>query len=367
MTLWGEMFRFAAPEAFWLLALLVPVALWSGLRRRGRAAVRYSSLGVLHGVPRSLRARLRFLGPTLRVLGVAALVVALARPQQGYGETTVTAEGVAIMAVVDRSWSMTQEIDFDGERLSRIDVVKRVFREFVEGNGDDLPGRPHDLIGLVSFARYAQSVSPLSRSHGILTSLVDSISLVDPRRDRFEAGTAIGEGLSLAAARLAKAEEQLEREREALDGEAPAGEFKVKSKIIILLTDGDENVGDISASDAAELAARLGVKIYAIGIGGGESGPGSLPGRTFFQRPQYPFRTGPLREIAEATDGIFRTATDADSLRAVYEEIDRLETTEIDSVQYTSYAERYAGWALAGLGLLALELALGATLLRKTP
>lgn len=358
MSEWfGDISRLESPEALLLLVVLVPAAIFAGARRR--PALRFSSMMVFEATSPTLRVRLAWIPTALRVLGLVCLAVALARPQHGRGETRVKAEGVAIMAVVDRSWSMTERMAYDGQQMSRIDVVKRVFREFVEGNGEDLEGRAQDLIGLVAFARYADTVCPLVRSHDVLSDLVDTVELVNPTQNNYEAGTAIGEGLALAAARLEKAEQELARAQEE-EGVDP--DFTIKSKIIILLTDGDENMDEIPARAAAQFCKELGIKVYAIGIAGGGEG-----GRGFFGRPRYPFDGRTIREVAQITDGLYRVVESGDALRDVYEEIDRQEKTEIESIEYTSYDERFVAWAALGAGLIVLEILLGSTLLRRSP
>lgn len=362
MTDWlWDITRFQAPEALLVLLIAWPAVLVGAMRRR--PAMRFSSSIPLEGSPRTLRARLWWVPTVLRILAVTLLAVALARPQHGQGETRVKAEGVAIMMVVDRSWSMVEQIEYDGELMPRIDVVKRVFREFVEGNGDELRGRPHDMIGLVAFAKFADTVCPLVRSHDVLMDLVDSISLVHPRENQYEAGTAIGEGAALAGARLEKAEEQL-LEAAALEGEADP-DFTIKSKIIILLTDGAENMKAIPAQTAAEFCKDLGIKIHAIGIGSDDDRGRGVG--LFGRGATYRFEGEEIEQMAEMTGGLYRVVSDGEALRDVYAEIDALEKTEIESIEHTSYAERFAVWAAAGAGLLLLELVLGATVLRRSP
>ncbi|MEQ8850676.1 MAG: VWA domain-containing protein [Phycisphaerales bacterium] len=350
--------RFETPWAFVLL--LVPIALLARrvVGRHPAAPVLFSSLLLTDSTPRTLRQRLAWAPDAAILLGMTALVVALARPQWGTGQVRTKARGVAIMMVVDRSFSMSEMIDDRGASRSRIEVVKRVFREFVEGNdgdGGDLEGRPHDLIGLVAFSGFAETICPLVRIHDRLVELSDAIELTDGRS--MESGTAVGAGLSLAAARLERAEADLQ------SGEGDP-DFEIKSKIIILLTDGDENIRNPPMSVAADLCAELGVKIYAIGIGGG-GGRQSMFGGAFGQR--FPFREGPLRDIAERTGGVYRGVTDGASLRDVYAEIDRLETTEIETIEHVNYAETYRPWALAGGALVASGFLLRLTWFRRLP
>lgn len=270
------------------------------------------------------------------------------------------AEGVALMMVVDRSASMGLTMNFQGVRQKRIDVVKGVFTEFVAGNNREFKGRPQDLIGLVTFARYPDTICPLVGIHDTLIKLVDMIELA---QERWEGGTAIGDGLALGAARLKKAEDELAvRNKGQIDPD-----FTLKSKAIILLTDGDENFGETRADAAAQLCKEWGIKVYAIGIGddrGGvvdtAAGPVRIPRGGGFDEST-------MRRIAEITGGRYWRATDGESLRGVYAAIDLLEKTEIRSIEYTSYNERFMPWALAGGSALAAGLLLGFTWLRRGP
>lgn len=349
---------FAWPWAFFLV-LPAGAALWWSLRRSARPAATYSSVALLGAGGRSFRQRLLWLLPALRAVAFLSLIVALARPQRGVGEVKVTAEGVAIMSVVDRSASMTLPMAFAGRRGDRLDVVRRVFREFIEGNGKDLKGREGDLIGLVTFARYADTVCPLVRTHDVLVKLVQQIA---PADSQFEGGTAIGDGLSLAAARLKTAEEELAKRNKGVT----EPDFVIKSKAIVLLTDGDENVGERSAAQAAELCKQWGIKIYAIGIGD-ETGGVVQTQQGLVRIPMgQGFNEEVLKSIASETGGFYWRAVDGESLRRIYSEIDKLEKTKIKSVEYTSYEEAFEPWALAGGTALALELLLAATLLRRS-
>ncbi len=354
--------RFAAPQAFLLLPLL-PLVAWFYLRRGRTATVRFSSLRRVGTLGRSVRLRARPLLLVLRLAALALLIVAIARPQTSRSETRVSTEGIALEMVVDRSSSMRAEMDFEGERLNRLEVVKRVFTEFVVGNGDDLPGRPHDLIGMIAFARFADTAAPLVRAHDALVQFVQ-----DTKIAQFEAedGTAIGDALALAAARLKRAEEDIARWTE----RGTADAFTIKSKAIILLTDGRNNAGDLTPGQAAALARDWGIKIYAIGIGGGEE----------FITVQTPFGgtvrlpavgmgmdEGTLRTVAEVSGGRYFVAADGDALRNVYREIDRLEKTEIETLEFAQHDEVFLPYALAAGLLLLAEIVLGNTWLRRAP
>jgi Ca-activated chloride channel family protein len=255
---------------------------------------------------------------------------------------------------------MGAEMEFEGERRTRLEVVKRVFEEFVMGKKGDLPGRSSDLIGMISFARYADTVSPLTLAHGALSQFLETVQLV---KRRSEDGTAIGDAIALAAARLRTADETMSRQL--TEGDKSS---EIKSKIMILLTDGQNNTGMRSPSEAAALAKKWGIKIYTIGIGGEE---GLIRQQGLFG--SFLVRTGEgvdrktLRSVAESTGGIFRMAEDAASLRVIYREIDRLERSEIESVRYVDYRELFQLFLFLSLGLLATEIVLSCTLFRRIP
>ena len=276
--------RFEFPWAFLILPLVV-LLVWFSLRRRQGAGLRFSSVSIASSSGSSLRTRLRHLPLMVRVIAVVLLTFGLARPQQGREEVRDVSQGIAIEMIVDRSGSMGQEFIYERTQLNRLEAVKKIFREFVLGNGKDLKGRPNDLIGMVAFARYADTICPLTLSHGALDRFIESIQLVTRRN---EDGTAIGDGLALAAARLKTAEELLkstlakpptpgsheQAERRRSDppaGGLPAKDYQIKSKVVILLTDGQNNAGKRSPIEAARLAKEWGIKVYAIGIGGRES------------------------------------------------------------------------------------------------
>jgi Ca-activated chloride channel family protein len=346
----------------WALALivLVPLLVWWSGRRRARAVVVYSSLGLVVPLGRTWRQRLRWLPVAMLALGMIALIIALARPRYGVGEVRTTANGSALLMVVDRSASMGLPFEFQGQMGRRIDAVKVVFKEFIEGNGRDLAGRPEDLIGLVAFARFADTICPLVRIHETLVQLVEKMELAD---QRWEGGTAIGDGLALGATRLKKAEEDLlAREKNPQDPE-----FTIKSKAIVLLTDGDENVGDVDARSASEMCEEWGIKIYAIGIGDDRGGFIETPAGRLAVPRGGGFDEQLMKDITTKTGGRYWRADTGEALRRIYAEIDALEKTEIKSKEFTSYRESFAPWAAAGAGLLAASMFLSATIFRRSP
>lgn len=347
------MFRFESP---WMLLLLLPLAALVAWRFKERVRLRFSSTATAAAIAATWRSRLGRLPLVLRTVALAALVIALARPQHGTERVRDVSQGIAIAMVVDRSSSMGERIRYAGRNLTRLEAVKQVFRDFIDPNEGTMGGRPNDLIGMTAFAQYADSVCPLTLSHATLVQLLDSVQLVVDRR---EDGTAIGDAVALAAARLQRAEESLERVGEA------AHDYEIKSKVIILLTDGENNAGDRSVRDAGELCKRWGIKVYAVGVGDDRSV------NTAFGRLTAPFRPGfddrALRAIAESTGGKYWLATDSEALQAVHAEINDLEKSEIETVRYSEYREAFVPWALAALALLSIETLLRQTWLRTNP
>jgi Ca-activated chloride channel family protein len=354
-----------------LLLLILPALAYVGLRKKRRAAVRFPSLRDVRRCPVSLRLQLRPILNVVRFVCIVLLIIALARPRKGTVLSEISTEGVAIEVVADRSGSMQAEMDYFGQKLNRFEVVKKVLADFIEGNNKGLEGRGNDLVGLVTFARYADTTCPLVLSHSVLLEFLDKTEIV---RLRSEDGTAIGDAIGLAAARLKKAEDELQERKSRL---AEAGEkitdeeeseFKIKSKVIILLTDGINNAGQYNPIEAAELAREWGIKIYTIGIG-------SAQAYTTIRTPMgnYKMPTGQnlderlLKAIAEKTGGFYGRADSAKTLHKIIERIDELEKTEVKSVQYTQYAELFGPWTMAALLILALEILANCTIFRKVP
>lgn len=349
------MLRFESPWMF-LLLLVIPVLLYLRSRRAARAAVRYSSLESARQAGRSLRQRLIALPVALRTIALILMTIALARPQLGTERVRDISRGIAIEMVVDRSSSMGGELSYRGKRMTRLDVVKDLFKQFVDGDGRNLKGRASDMIGMITFARYADTICPLTLAHGALSGFLPNVKLVD---DESEDGTAIGDAVALAAARLQTAEDAISRQT----GETR--DYEIKSKVIILLTDGENNAGERTVEDAAELAAEWGIKVYVIGVGGGEVlrtpfGSYSIPGRTGVDEEV-------LKVLADRTGGLLRVASNAEALRSIYEEIDRLEKSEIETTRFLDYRELFSNFALCALALLALETLLACTWLRRLP
>jgi Ca-activated chloride channel family protein len=350
--------HFGSPWAFLLLLVIPLLLMLSSLKGRG-GAIRFSTVGHAARAGKSLRQKVLWLPSFLRVLALILLITALARPQTGREEIREISKGVAIEMVVDRSSSMGAELEYEGEQMTRLDAVKRVFEEFVMGGGRDLPGRPNDLIGMIHFARYPDTICPLTLAHGALPAFLKSVKLVQTRE---EDGTAIGDALALAAARLKTAEESLKMQRDNADA------YTIKSKVVVLLSDGENNFGKRTPLQAAELAAQWGIKVYTIAIGGGDAVTSVQTAFGVFKIPsRQRVDTKTLQAIAEKTGGFFRQAEDAASLRDIYEEIDQMEKSEIESVRFVDYKETFVWFALAGFVLIFCETLLRSTLFRRIP
>jgi Ca-activated chloride channel homolog len=309
----------------WFLLLLVPLALLCAWRlRRARPAIDGGSEHALGALPATWRTRTAWLPGALGVLACVLLVVALARPLQGREESRIVTEGIDIMLVVDTSSSMLDDGLQRG--VTNLDVVKQVVRDFVEGRKDD-------RIGLLTFARYARTECPLTLDMSGLLARIAAVRNVPPNSE--EDYTAIGVGLGEAVRKLR-------------DSDA-------KSRVVILLSDGENNQHDVEPLDAADLCRSLGIRAYTIGAGRKLV---SVPGRLLEQ----PLDTTLLEQIAGKTGGRFWRARDAQALAAVYAEIDALERTAREDVRYTDYEDLYPWLLVPAVLLLALEL-----LLRRGP
>ncbi len=350
--------RFESPWAF-LLLILLPLLVWMRYLRPGRTAIRFSTIAIAARSGRSVRQRFLWAPDLLRLAALALFITALARPQSGLEQVREISRGIAIEMVLDRSGSMGAELEYRGGLMTRLDAVKKVFEEFVAGSSEGLEGRPNDLIGMITFARYPDTICPLTLAHGALPEFLKGVRLV---QDENEDGTAIGDALALAAARLETAEESLKGRKGLSDT------YRIKSKVIVLLSDGENNYGKRTPLEAAELAAKWGIKIYTIAIVGGETVTSiQTPFGVYKVPSRQTVDTSALKAIAEKTGGFYREAEDVASLREIYKEIDGMEKSEIESVRFIDYRELFHWFALAGLMLVILETILKTTLFRKAP
>ncbi len=335
----SDVFSFAQP--WWLLALLlVPLIAWLQGGRGPSPAIRFSFVEPLRGFARVRRAGMGGFRSFIICTSLTCLIIALARPRLGKTQDTIESSGVDIILELDVSGSMlAEDFKLGGERASRLEVVKDVTKRFIEG-------RPNDRIGIIAFAGRPYLVSPLTLDHDWLLKNLERL-----RVGLVEDGTSIGSALASAANRL--------KEKQA------------KSKIIVLLTDGDENITTVPPATAAEAAKTLGIKIYTIAAG--TNGTAPFPaGRDFFGNKVY--RTiqvsvdeGQLRKVAEIGGGKFFVAMDTNSLKKIFDEIDRLEKTEVKLNRKTDWRDLFQWFIGAGAVLAALHALLSQTLWRTVP
>jgi Ca-activated chloride channel family protein len=356
---------------FLLLLVLVPLIWWRPLSKSRRPALLFSSIQPITRLASTWAVSARHVVPLLRTMAVVLLVVCLARPQKGNEETRIFAEGVAIQMLVDRSGSM-QAMDFhvEGKPVDRLTAIKKVAREFVLGQEgrDELAGRPDDLIGLIVFGTYADSLCPLTLDHDHLLKTLDAAQIATTNE---EAATAIGDAVALGVERL----RLLEQKRDMDDART------IKSKIVILLTDGENTAGDFEPLQAAEMAAAFDIKVYTIGVGTRGMAPTpstDVFGRKVMRPMPVNIDEDTLREIAKATGGQYFRATDTKSLEEIYATINELEKTEIEERRYMQYKELATAGVEAGfltlpplllivLVFLALEIVLDNTRFRRIP
>lgn len=339
--------RFADPYA--LLLLVIPPLLWWWMtRRRHLRGVSYPSTAPLENLPTSLRQRAMIALPLLRMLTLMLLITALARPQWGIEVTRIDREGIAIAMVVDVSTSMSAlDLELKGEKTDRLDVVKATLESFVAGDGNGLAGRAGDAIGVITFARYADAISPPTLDHQALLALLEDVRIIEiPDED----GTAIGDALMLGIDRL----------REIGDA----------GRVLILLTDGSHNAGEAEPPEAAEIARALGIRVYTIGAG--TRGLALMPvsrrdGGVDYMPTQVHIDEFVLKQVADLTGGRYFRATDGDALRDIYAEIDRLEKGTNVINYFQRYQEAFPWVLLAALATLLLEVLLSSTWLRSLP
>ncbi len=327
--------RFANPYLLWLLVLLAPMIAYYIYRTlQGGAAIRISTIEGVRRAPRTLRYWLRHAPFVLRCAAFVLLVVALARPQDVDEQRRSSAEGIDIMLAVDVSGSMLAR-DFKPDRIT---AAKEVAGRFIAD-------RYGDRLGLVVFAGEAFTQSPLTTDQSTLQTMLSRI-----RSGIIDDGTAIGNGLATAINRL--------RESDA------------KSKVIILLTDGVNNRGEIAPLMAADIAADMGIKVYTIGVGTRGKAPYPVVdmfGNMSFQPMDVEIDEKTLEGIAERTGGRYFRATDNDKLQSIYDEINQLEKSKVEVTDYTVYHERFLALLLAALGVLLLEFVFSNIILKRIP
>ncbi len=326
--------KFANPEAFYLLILIPAAIAWYWFKGADtKAKLQISDFTAFLGKPGSLKIYLRHLQFVFKVLAFSLLVVALARPQSTLSRQSVSVEGIDIVLAMDISGSMLAE-DF---KPNRLEAAKDVAIDFIKG-------RPGDRIGLVVFSGESFTQCPLTTDHPVLINLFDEI-----KSGMIEDGTAIGDGLATAVNRL--------KESQAI------------SKVIILLTDGENNRGFIDPTSAAEIAKVFGLRVYTIGVGTIGTAPYPMPTPFGIQYQQMEVRIDePLMEkIAEMTNGKYFRATNKQKLSEIYNEIDKLEKSKVDVTEFRRKTEEFKPFVLAAFILLLLDFILGITVFRKFP
>lgn len=331
------MFRFANPQYLFLLLIIPALAayyFWRGRRLTGQ--MKFSTLRHVKRVPTTLRQFLHRQLYWVRLVMLSLIILGLARPQSGARQEEIITEGIDIMMVLDVSTSMLAE---DFKPKNRLEAAKMVAKEFIEG-------RRNDPIGLVIFGREAFSQCPLTLDYGVLLEILEKTQVAPEEWD----GTAIGNGMATAVARLK--------------------DSKAKSKVIILLTDGENNAGEVDPVTAAQVAHTFDIRVYTIGAG--TRGTAMYP----FEHPLFGKQYRPipveidedlLTRIADITGGKYFRATDTEKLRNIYEEIGELEKTKIEVKEFTKYTELFIYYVGAGILLLVLEIVLSHTYLRKLP
>jgi Ca-activated chloride channel family protein len=329
---------FAQPQFLWLL-LLVPLLAWLKGKFGGTPGVLFSTTKTVAKIGGRRRSRAGDFLTGLLYLALISLILALARPQEGKTITRTQASGVDIMLVIDVSRSMlAEDFTIGGQRANRLEAVKQVTETFIRE-------RPNDRIGIVAFAGRPYLVSPLTLDHDWLRR-----NLERTRIGLVEDGTAIGSALASASSRL--------KDKES------------KSKLVVLLTDGDNNMGRVSPATAAEAAQALGIKVYTIGSGSRGNAPypvGDAFGRTVYRQIPVEFDEEILKQIAATTGGSYFRATDTQSLQRIFDEIDELEKSEVEIQKVEQYKDLFPWFVLAGAVLLAAETVLGQTIWRRLP
>lgn len=331
--------EFANKEFLFLLLLIIPYLLWYLVyRKKSEPTMRMSDTFAYRYVSKSWKVRLMPLQMFLRVIAFTLLVIAMARPQTHNSWDNKSVEGIDIMLVMDVSTSMLAE----DLKPNRLEASKQVAAEFITG-------RPNDNIGLTIFAGEAFTQCPMTIDHASLLNLLQNVRTDIAARGLIQDGTAIGMGLANAVSRLK--------------------DSKTKSKVVILLTDGSNNMGDLSPMTSAEIAKSFGIRVYTIGVGTNKVAPYPMPVAGGVQYVNVPVEidSKTLSDIAAATDGSFYRATNTSELHDIYKEIDKLEKSKFNVKKFSKRYEAYQPFAIAALIALLLEILFRITIFRRIP
>ena len=326
--------QFAHPEYLWLLLIIIPLAIWYIIKRHSHPTLHISSSLPYAKLPRSYKEYLIYFIFLIRLAVISCIIIILARPQTRDSWRTSSTEGTDIIIALDISSSMLAR-DFKPDRL---EAAKNVAAKFVAG-------RTSDNIGVVIFAGESFTAVPMTTDRSLLANYIKDIKM-----EMLEDGTAIGDGLATSINRIK-------------DG-------KAKSKSIILLTDGSNNTGNVAPVTAAEIAKKYGIKVYTIGVG--RNGMAPFPQQNMFGRIEYinmpvVIDENTLQDIASITGGKYFRATGNNVLSDVFDEIDKLEKTEMDVKHFSHTEDNYMLWAWIALGLVLTEILLRNTILRTIP
>ena len=337
--------EFANKEYLFLLLLIIPYVVWYIMfRKKSEPTIQIADTYVFRFTKRSWKVMLMPIQFFLRILAFIMLVVVLARPQTHDSMQNENIEGIDIMLAMDVSTSMlAEDLRDDSKHIqNRIEAAKSVAAEFIAG-------RPNDNIGLTIFAGEAFTQCPMTIDHASLLSLLHNVRTDIAARGLIEDGTAIGMGLANAVSRLK--------------------DSKAKSRVVILLTDGSNNRGDLSPMTSAEIAQSLGIRVYTIGVGTNGTARYPLTVGSSVQYIQVPVEidTQTLTAIANTTNGKFYRARNAEELREIYHEIDKLEKSKIEVQRYSRRYEDYLKYGLIAFGALLLEILLRITIFRRIP
>ena len=331
--------EFANKEYLFLLLLIIPYIIWYVMyRKKSEPTMRMSDTFAFRYAPKSWKVRLMPLQMLLRLLAFTMLVIALARPQTSNSWKNRQSEGIDIMLAIDVSTSMLAE----DLKPNRLEAAKMVASEFISG-------RPDDNIGLTIFAGESFTQCPMTTDHGSLLNLLQGVRTDIAARGLISDGTAIGMGLANAVGRLKAS--------------------KAKSKVVILLTDGSNNMGDISPMTAAEIAQSLGIRVYTIGVGTNKVAPYPMPVAGGVQYVNMPVEidTKTLSEIAKTTHGDFYRATNTQELKKIYKEIDQLEKSKMNVKKFKKKYDAFQPFVTIAVIALLLEILLRITIFRRIP
>ncbi len=327
------------PLVLVLIIILIPLILANYILRRDSGNLRFSSLSYFKKIRQGNSARLRHILIALRILIIVLLVIALARPQSGKAHSKVITEGIDIILALDVSGSMlAEDFNLNDKRRNRLYVAKEVVKDFIKW-------RENDRMGMVVFAGQSYTQCPLTLDYDVLLQFLEKVEI-----GMVEDGTAIGSAIGVCVNRLKSS--------------------KAKSKVVILLTDGRNNAGEIDPLTAAELAKALNIKMYTVGAGTKGLAPyptKNLFGYTVYRSLQIDIDDEGLTEIANITGGKYFRATDAESLKEIYKQIDNLEKTKMEVAKYTEYNELFHYLVIPALGMFLFEVVLANTRFRKIP